>query len=235
MEKVIKKKAKTHAGISQVLEEHQTDWASFSPMVEAKAEFDLLMNKSSQLTQVLQEESGTASLSKKLSKVKMKTGVEFLYNAIMALADAKKDEAFMNQLKVQWTKFYGAATDIELYNTGLYLYSLAEGRKTDLVDYKVNQGVFDDVLKAINQFYALINLPKTVIKSKKQTAEYLKNYNKQISVLLKNRIDKLVKILAVEFPEFGDKYFAMRPLAKNKSKKKKDQISDGQANNEASA
>jgi len=220
MDKIQLTKAKTYTGISQVLEKHQTDWASFAPMVIAKAELDLQLTKSAKFSQFLQDHSNGATLTKRMAKKRMKNNILLIYSAMMAYADSKKDFVLVNQLKKQWTRFYSSKRELELYNSCQYLYTLAEGIKGELLDYKVSATLLDETKNDIGQFHDYISMPRTVIKSMKLTMQYLKATHKETESLLKNRIDKLINLLAVENKAFADEYYAIRPAAKSRGKKK---------------
>ena len=220
MDKIILSKSKTYYGISQLLEKRQTDWAGFSPMVSAKDELDTLLSSLGTLTQFLQDHSNGATVTKRMAKKGMKNNILLLHSAMVAFADAKKDSAFLNQLKKQWTRYYSSKSELDLYNSCQYIYTLAETNKDNLLDYKVSATLLDDTKKLIELFHSYISMPRTVIKSMKLTKQYLKANLKEIESLLKNRIDKLINLIAVDNKAFADEYYAIRPVVKTRGKNK---------------
>lgn len=213
-------KSKTYTGISQMLGKRQTDWAGFSPMENAKDELDILLTRSETLTQFLQDHSNGATVTKGMAKKGMKNNILLLHSAMVAFADAKKDSAFLNQLKKQWTRFYSSKSEIELFNSCQYIYTMAETNKDNLLDYKVSATLLDETKTNIELFHSYISMPRTVISSMKLTLKYLKANNKEIESLLKNRIDKLINLIAVDNKAFADEYYAIRPVVKSRGKNK---------------
>ncbi len=97
---------------------------------------------------------------------------------------------------------------------------MAETNKDNLLDYKVSATLLDETKTNIGLFHSYISMPRTVISSMKLTLKYLKANNKEINSLLKNRIDKLINLIAVDNKAFADEYYAIRPIVKSRGKNK---------------
>ena len=213
-------KAETHQGISQFLEDNKLEWSTFPPLADAIAELVTQLTKAKNYRQILLDDSKGATETKKTISIKIKTNTEIIYSALTAYANAEKDNVLSNKLKSQWNKFYSSSTGMELHDNSQFILTMAEDLKTELVVYKVTPTLLDDTLKLIVLFESRIAMPRTVIKSHKTTGKYLRACNKEIDSIFKYRIDKLIKVIAQDSPEFTDNYFAMRPLLKSKGKKK---------------
>jgi hypothetical protein len=222
MEKKIIFQVKSHEGLSLVLEKHKSEWQNFQPMVEAKTMLDDLLQQSSNLRMVTGENSKSVTLVKNNLKNEVLKNTRILSCALIVHADVSNQPEIIKQVESQEKRMNNDRREVIVYDTCKFIYKLAEEHLTDLITYKVTQIFLDDTLKLMNDFKNSIASPITLIRNKKVNNLNLHNIHKEINKLLTKRMDKLMEILALDYPDLAANYFELRRRIKTRGKNKKE-------------
>jgi lipid A disaccharide synthetase len=224
--KEILSKIKNHQGIQGILDEHKDKWQNFPAFVEAKKRLDDLLEKSDLFRGVIGNKSYGITQTKQALKAEMLKEVGFVADALKAFAEAKENKNLLILIDAQSKRLIYARKDIEVYDACTAYMELSAPYQTDILDYKVTAIMFENAKELVKNYKKHVSLPNTVIKSNKSTKQSLFANTAEISKLLKNRIDKLVNLLARDCPEMAEKYYVLRPLNKVAHRKRKDKNDD---------
>lgn len=220
--KEILSKIKNHQGIKTILDDYKDKWQDFPAFVEAKKRLDDLLEQSDLLRGVIGNKSYGITQTKQSLKAAMLEEVGLVADAIKAFAEAKENKNLLILIDAQSKRLTNARKDIEVYDACTAYLELAAPYQTDILDYKVSTEMFENAKELVKNYKKHVSLPNTVIKSNKSTKQSLIANMHETSKLLKNRIDKLMNLLARDYPEMAEKYYVLRPLNKVARRKRKD-------------
>lgn len=212
--KILLQKVKNHHGIQGILDEQKDKWQAFPAFVEAKKRLDDLLDQSDLLRGVIGNKSNSITQSKTILKAEMRKGVVLIADALTAFAEEKENNNLLILLDACSRRLNKARRDIDVYDACAAYMELATPYQTDIVDYRLSVEMFEKTLELLKDYKKHISLPNTVIKSNKTSRKALITNTRTISKLLKTRIDKLVNLMAEEYPELAEKYYALRKLNK---------------------
>ncbi|NVN95215.1 MAG: hypothetical protein HXX18_08030 [Bacteroidetes bacterium] len=221
MKKTIHENAIVYKTIDNLLQEYESHWQNMPPMVETKKRLDLLIDQSEKLRTLTGVKSRSVTKSKNSILLQMIKDANLFHSALTAYSNLSKNDTLKFQVEAQGKRLKKSKRGMDVFDVCNYMYALATTYKTALLDYGITQDTLKTADQVLKNFSNSVSLPKTVIKTNKANNQQLMITNKDIQLLLKNQLDKLINLMGKDVPDFVDKYYAIRSKNKTRGKNKK--------------
>ena len=221
MSKEVLEDAIVHQAIASILDEYKNGWQNIQPMVETKKKLDEFIVQSVKLRTQAGVKSSGVTMSKNSIKTDMLKDADILHSALTAYANLSQLDDLKFNVESLGKQLKKGRREMQAYDNCLAVFNLATNYKTALLEYDITQAKLDHAETMLKKFIETVHLPKILIKSNKVVHHDLLENKKEIDLLLKNQLDKLINVIATEQPELADKYFALRNHNKTRGKNKK--------------
>lgn len=131
--------------------------------------------------------------------------------ALQAWALVNNDQALAARVYIRFTAYLNIR-DTEAEQQARLVHKEATANLASLPDYGVTQQLLDELDAAIAAYHTALTAPRAAITTRKAATAAIKKSFVNADNLLKNRMDKLVPILAPQQPAFATDYWNARMI-----------------------
>ncbi|MFZ4740408.1 MAG: hypothetical protein ACOYLE_04525 [Bacteroidales bacterium] len=221
MKKTIHENSIVYKAIDNVLQEYESKWQNIPPMVETKKRLDVLLEQSEKLRALTGVKSASVTMSKNSILLVMKNDANVFHSALTAYSNLSNNDTLKFQAETQGKRLKKSKRGMDVFDVCNYIFTMATTYKAALQEYGITSETLNNAEEILKNFSNLVSLPKTVIKTNKASNQQLMMIHKDIQLLLKNQLDKLINLMSKDVPELADKYYAIRSKNKTRGKNKK--------------
>jgi len=203
--------------VIKVFAKHPADWNTVPSLVTAVTK---LKSATTQLEKLASQQGNSivgVKAIKEKEKLKAIERADLLANAIRALAADSKEPGLREQVKFSVTDLKAASGQLlkQLFDR---IREKAEDHAPQLADYGITQQQIDDFANDCDQLNNVLGSTRDAIVNRTQQTIAIKDLLLEVDTLLKESIDRQVKVLRSIHPDFFNLYQSARIIVDKKGK-----------------
>lgn len=149
-----------------------------------------------------------------------------IVSSIMAYAVISKKVDLYNQMKIsKWEIIKGARQDA--LRTADFILAKATEHLSELAPYGIDQQVVDELQVLRDELYAQLDAPRNAVVERKTATAQLNAITKELNLILKLQLDKLMEIIKADAPEFYAAYKNARITIDLRNPSREDESNEG--------
>lgn len=209
--------------VNHVLKEYTSVWSTLPAMQTTVNDFrTALTGVTTALGNQITRITGHRKEKRKalLAMVEMALQVR---GGVMAYADIIADNALKESVNFSYTKLVKISDTLSGERCQI-IKDMAQDHLSQLGPYGVTQSLLNQLQQLIDDYQSKIPSTRVAITKRKVATRNLKRYIKEVSLILKDRMDKLMYYFKHSDPDFFADYFNSRKIVdlKTTARKKKD-------------
>lgn len=221
MKRSTKDKLRMFGAVQLVMMKYHSEWSG-------NVGFELSVEQFNQLLENLRKVSAKHSVANNGTKTAMNTYLGELISKAIIIRNGLEVLAFDGNMphvyeSLRFTEAGLANSSQQVLRDRLaHIYDLASEFENDLVMYGVTSAHILDFLTVYEQFEKEIASLRVGVIERKLLTNRMYRIEKDIVTLLKHKIDVLMKLIAIEHPEFFEEYKTARMIIEKSNAKSKD-------------
>ena len=211
--------------VDNVLQKHTSVWSSLAAMQTAVNDFRTALTAvTTSLEQQVIPITGYRQDKRKALLAMVELALQ-VRGSVMAYADTIADNVLKDGINFSYTKLVKVSDTVSAERCQI-IKDTAQNHLSQLGAYGVNQSLLNQLQQLIDLYQSKIPSTRVAITKRKLATRNLKRYIKETSLILKDRMDKLMYYFKASHPDFYAVYFNARIIVdlKTTARKKKAKV-----------
>lgn len=206
-----------YKSLKTVLTSQQANWSTLPAFASAVQTFEARLTALEEATYHQNLALVGVSAVKDAKKVIVADKAYAMSSAMVAYAIVNNDVELLNHMKISKHQIAQASRDLILVLLDRII-SRATGLVNDLEAYGVDQASIDELQTLRNELDQQMGAPRTAIIDRKGQTSRIKSLVKELDVIIKFQLDKLMQILKEDHPAFFVAYSNARMIIDHRNR-----------------
>lgn len=206
-----------YKSLKTVLTSHQANWSALPAFASAVQTFEARLAALEESTYHQNLALVGVSAVKDAKKAIVADKAYAISSAMVAYAVVNNDVELLNHMKISRHQIVYASRDLILVLLDRII-TRASGRVNELDPYGVDQASIDELQTLRDELDEQMGAPRTAIIDRKGQTSRIKSLVKELDVIIKFQLDKLMQILRDDHPDFFLAYTHARVIVDHRSR-----------------